>query len=110
VNGFEVIAADLDDGDWAEGELAGSKPLKWVIQETADRNRQIAYAAMMAARGRITPDDLAPMLGRVGEETLMLGRRGPDPKPSGRHRWRPSGHIRREVARIRARFRDWLWP
>ena len=53
MNGFEVIAAELTDvADWSEGELAGSKPLKWVIQETADRNRQIAYAAMMAARRR----------------------------------------------------------
>jgi hypothetical protein len=100
MNPFEAIAASLTDGaDSAEDAVAGGAPPAAVIQQNVERQRQIAYAVAMAARGRIAPDDLGGMLGRdQGDgETLMLGRRKPE--PGGRHRGRAWQSVRQRVAR-----------
>lgn len=99
MNGYEAIAASLSDlANWSEDELASAVPPKHVAQQVAERTRQIAYAASMAARGRIAPDDLGGMLGRDGGDTLMLGR--PAVKPSVRHRGRRAVQwVRRWIGR-----------
>jgi len=101
--GFEAIAGALRDlADWSENEVAAAVPPRHVIQQSADRTRQIAWAAAMAARGRIAQDDLCRWLGRDGGEmeTLMLGRPAPEPEVSGWQRaWRK---VRREISGARA--------
>lgn len=107
MNGYEAIAASLSDlANWSEDELASAVPPKHVAQQVAERTRQIAYAATMAARGRITPDDLGGYLGRdQGDgETLMLGR--PAVKPSGRHRGRAWQSVRQWLGRAWAGLGD----
>jgi hypothetical protein len=100
--GFEAIADALTDvAKWSEGEFADGKPPKRVVQETADFTRQIAYAAMMAARGRIPPDELDYMLRGESGETLTLGRPRSEPERPGRHRGRRVAlSVRRWLARL----------
>jgi hypothetical protein len=102
VNGFEALAASLTDlADSSEDAVAGGAPPAHVVQQENERVRQIAYAASMAARGRIAPDDLGGMLGRdQGDgETLMLGHLRRKPEPSGRHRGRVWQSVRRWIGR-----------
>jgi hypothetical protein len=105
MNGFEALAGALKDlADSAEDAVAGGDPPRHVVQQSAERARQIAWAATMAGRGRIGPDDLCRWLGRDGEgggDTLTLGRPHAEPEPSGwRRAWRA---VRREVAGLVAR-------
>jgi hypothetical protein len=101
VNGFEALAGAIADlADSAEDAVAGGAPPAYVVQQAAERAKQIAYAATMAGRGRIAPDDLGGYLGRDGGdgETLMLGR--PAVKPAGRHRGRSAVQcVRRWIGR-----------
>jgi hypothetical protein len=99
VNGYEALAGAISDlADWAEDAVAGGDPSpRAVIQQATERQRQIAYAASMAARGRIAPDDLGGMLGQDSGDTLMLGHGRPVPEPSGwRRAWRA---VRRALVR-----------
>jgi hypothetical protein len=105
MNGYEALAGALSDlANWSEDELASAVPPKHVAQQVTERARQIAWAATMAGRGRIGPDDLCRWLGRDGEgggDTLTLGRPRTEPEPSGwRRAWRA---VRREVAGLVAR-------
>ena len=110
MNGFEALAGAISDlADSAEDAVAGGAPPAAVIQESVERTRAVAYAATMAARGRIAPDDLGAMLGRDGNDTLMLrpGQSGPEPQPPGRHRGRGAVRcVRQWLARAWARA--WL--
>jgi hypothetical protein len=99
--GFEAIAASLTDlADSAEDAVAGGAPPAHVVQQATERAKQIAWAATMAGRGRIGPDDLSRWLGRDGDggggDTLTLGRPRIEPQPSGwRRAWRK---VRRGLA------------
>jgi hypothetical protein len=107
VNGYEALAGALSDlADSAEDAVAGGAPPAHVVQQAAERAKQIAWAATMAGRGRIAQDDLCRWLGRDGGEmeTLMLGR--PAVKPPGRHRGRVWQSVRHWLARARAGLRD----
>jgi hypothetical protein len=100
VNGFEALAGALSDlADSAEDAVAGGGSAHAAVQQATERARQIAWTAAMAARGRITPDDVAQWLGRdKGDgETLMMGR--PAAKPSGRHRGRAWQAVRQWLGR-----------
>jgi hypothetical protein len=102
VNGFEALAGAISDlADSAEDAVAGGAPPAYVVQQATERAKQIAWAATMAARGRITPDDLGGYLGRdQGDgETLMLGHPRRKAEPSGRHRNRPWQSLRQWLAR-----------
>jgi hypothetical protein len=107
VNGFEALAGAISDlADSAEDAVAGGAPPAYVVQQATERAKQISWTAMMAARGRITPDDVAQWLGRDrGDgDTITLGRCQAEPEPSGwRRAWRA---VRREISGARAWIKD----
>jgi hypothetical protein len=91
VSGYGTLAGEIRDAaDWAGDAVAGGGSPYAALQQYIERGREIAHVASMVADGRITGDDLGVYLGRDGDgATLMVGRPGVSPVPTGRHRRRP---------------------
>jgi hypothetical protein len=89
VNGYAAIAAAVNElARWADEALAGGKPPKWVAQCEVERAREIAWAATLAADGKLAPGALDAILRppEADGDTVMLPRRQPQQQAPGRHR------------------------